>query len=516
VHFIVGRYDIWKAQNGKHGGKSDSSQRLMSSFTSLQSFYHSSHHRQKELSDAVISHLVIAGNLPLNLVEQPYFKEFMKVVDQKYNPPTRYNVNRAVNKKFQLKRALLHSKLQEAQYVTLTLDMWSDRRMRSFMGITVHFLSTDMKLQSFLLDFKHFSERHTGENMADHCAKVIENFNLGKKVYFVVTDNAANMLSAFKDMSEILGDAVEDDNDDDEDDELDERETGETRTGLDDEIVNSMLDEENSAEETAEALREMGELGDRRSDQVLDYIGGIAKKRLPCCIHTIQLVVLDGLKAAKFMSNVQSKSCKLANLLHCSGNFEQKFFAVFKTTIPKSNSTRWNSTYLQLVAISKLDASKLQRVLNETKNDPCVFTKRECEILKEVIEVLEPAYNATLIMEEDTAVVSLVAPTVAALYKKWSQMQRSVKFADTLIAALLKSLEKRFVGLLINIGILPPQKTHNGDVIDTATLNFGDPLFLVAAALDPEFRLNWLNVEHDDTIKVAITCKAKLHTLIFL
>ena len=147
-------------------------------------------------------------------------------------------------------------------------------------------------------------------------------------------------------MSEILGDAVEDDNDDDEDDELDASKTGETRTGLDDEIVNSMLDEENSAEETAEASCEMGELGGRRSDQVLDYIGSIAKRRHPCCIHTIQLVVLDGLK---FTSNVQSKSCKLANLLHCSGNFEQKFFAVFKTTIPKSNSTRWNSTYLQLV-----------------------------------------------------------------------------------------------------------------------------------------------------------------------
>jgi hypothetical protein len=149
----------------------------MSSFTSLQSVYHSSHHRQKELSDAVITHLVIAGNLPLNLVEQPYFKEFMKVVDQKYSLPTRYNVNIAVNKKFQLKRALLQSKLQGAEYVTLTLDMWSDRRMRSFMGITVHFLSTDMKLQSYLLDFKHFSEKHTGENMADHSAKVIENSN---------------------------------------------------------------------------------------------------------------------------------------------------------------------------------------------------------------------------------------------------------------------------------------------------------------------------------------------------
>jgi hypothetical protein len=46
---------------------------------------------------------------------------------------------------------------------------------------------------------------------------------------------------------------------------------------------------------------EMMECDTDKTEQVLEYIGGITQKRLPCCIHTIQLVVVDGLKTAKFM-----------------------------------------------------------------------------------------------------------------------------------------------------------------------------------------------------------------------
>ena len=157
--------------------------------------------------------------------------------------------------------------------------------------------------------------------------------------------------------------------------------------------------------------------------------------------------------------------------------------------------------YLQFAAIGKLDPAKLQTVLCDTKNDACVFTKREVEMLKEVVDVLESAYDATLIMEEENALISLVAPTVATLHKKWSSM--TVKFSDTLTAGLLESLEKRFAGLLINIGILPPKKTKTGEKVDTSTMSFGDPAYLVAAALDPEFKLNWLG--DNDDVKIAIT-----------
>ena len=162
--------------------------------------------------------------------------------------------------------------------------------------------------------------------------------------------------------------------------------------------------------------------------------------------------------------------------------------------------------YLQLAAIAKLDPSQLQKVLVDTKNDVCIFTKREWDILKEAVDVLEPAYNATIIMEEENSLISLVAPTVLALHSKWSNMSGNAKYADSLIEALVSSLQKRFIGLCINIGILPPQRTSNDDPVDTSKLNFGDTSYLVSAAMDLEFKLKWFGDDKDD-IKVTITGK---------
>ena len=159
--------------------------------------------------------------------------------------------------------------------------------------------------------------------------------------------------------------------------------------------------------------------------------------------------------------------------------------------------------FLQLSAIAKLDPIRLQKLLTDTNNTTCIFTKREFELLQEVFSVLEPAYDATIIMEEEKAMISLVAPTVVELHNKWSQWLKNAMYSDTLVIGLLKSLEKRFRGLLINVDILPPLKSAAGEVVDTATLEFGDPSYLVAAALDPQLKLTWLGDK--ETTKITIT-----------
>ena len=79
-------------------------------------------------------------------------------------------------------------------------------------------------------------------------------------------------------------------------------------------------------------------------------LSNVGKMRLSCGIHTLQLVVLDGLKSVKFLTAILSKTCKLATLIHTSGVFSDDYFASFKTTIPSTTNTRWNSVYLQLEA----------------------------------------------------------------------------------------------------------------------------------------------------------------------
>jgi hypothetical protein len=255
------------------------SQRLMSTFSSMAALYHPSHHRQRELTDAIVKQLVVAGNLPLSLVEQQWFREFMGVVDPKFKVPSRYKINSLVSQKFKEKRAVLESKLLLAKHVTITLDMWSDRRMRSYMGITVHFMTSDMQFNSYLLDFNYFVGKHTGNKLLEHTTSVIDKFNLKEKLCYVITDNAANMLSAFKDLSGMIQtseDVTESDHENDEIDEhaeetVDERETS---------ALNSVAGDDNEEHDLVEGIDDMMECEAESVDQVLDYIGGISEFHL--------------------------------------------------------------------------------------------------------------------------------------------------------------------------------------------------------------------------------------------
>jgi len=196
---------------------------------------------------------------------------------------------------------------------------------------------------------------------------VIEKYHLRNKVTFLITDNAANMVSAFRDLSGIV--AVDDIETVDENQETDEEDEGEPVRNVEHSddaaqsaraagsLANEPEDSSDEADDIQDILQQMSRL---QSEQVLDYTGGIVQKRMSCCIHTLQLVVIDGLNAARFMQNVQSKASRLSSILHTSGTFANKYFNVFKTSVPRTTNTRWNSMYLQLAAIAKLDAPKLQ------------------------------------------------------------------------------------------------------------------------------------------------------------
>lgn len=206
----------------------------------------------------------------------------------------------------------------------------------------------------------------------------------------------------------------------------------------------------------------------------------------------------DGLKCAKFMSPILAKASRLSNMIHTSSTFAEQFFDVFKNTIPCSNNTRWNSTYTQLEALSKLDPSRLNALLTEQKLEVCSLTKREMNILIEVVNTLEPAYNATLIMEADDALVSLMAPTVVSLHRKWQPMVHNAVYCSSLANALLESLQTRFKGLLDNLKPQQVPATDNPTPMALGSGPYGDLIYPVAAALDPEFRLTWLDEWQDD------------------
>jgi len=81
----------------------------------------------------------------------------------------------------------LQEKLRAAKFVSITIDIWTDRRMRAYLGCTVHFIihesdSGNPVLASGLLCIERFTGSHTGEKIADRLEKVVDEFNIRDKL----------------------------------------------------------------------------------------------------------------------------------------------------------------------------------------------------------------------------------------------------------------------------------------------------------------------------------------------
>lgn len=64
----------------------------------------------------------------------------------------------------------------------MTFDGWTSDTMTAYIAITAHYLDDDWQLVSQLISFAELGGSHTGANMADHIASVIEVMMTAPKV----------------------------------------------------------------------------------------------------------------------------------------------------------------------------------------------------------------------------------------------------------------------------------------------------------------------------------------------
>ncbi|CAM9539953.1 unnamed protein product, partial [Lampetra planeri] len=113
------------------------------------------------------------------------------------------------------------------------------------------------------------------------------------------------------------------------------------------------------------------------------------------------------------------------------------------------------------------------------------FTLREWNLLKELVDILKPFGEATdLTQGEKVITISAVVPSVLSLNHHLEKLKPQVRFLSGLVRGLQASLEKRFLGIFINVKMAQSQ--------EGITAPFSDTVYLKAAALDPAFCLLWI------------------------
>ncbi|KAL7403893.1 hypothetical protein ABVT39_006519 [Epinephelus coioides] len=256
----------------------DTTQQTISSFAQRVHLYTPNSSRQQAITQAILQDLVIGCSLPLSLVEDPNFRHFLSVMDCKYTPVSRTSLTEKQIPYLVSKVKDDIIKALEAQAsVALTTDLWSDRRLRSFLGVTAHIACEDKdsySLKSFLLDCRRFTGKHCGERIASEFDEIVEEYGISNKISFILTDNASNMKWAFKVR---LPDSEQPESDSDD---------------LDDEMM----------WEDVEDFEQPWSSGER----------------LSCFALSLQLVISDGMKEVKAIARAIAKATKFTTLLHSS------------------------------------------------------------------------------------------------------------------------------------------------------------------------------------------------------
>lgn len=350
---------------------------------------------QTQLTDAVVE--FVAGNLlPLSIVESPYFHALLSKADPKYQVPSRKYLSRKLipQKSTKLKEELV-AVFKNAEMVCVTVDVWSSRQMRSYLGITAHYI-VGWCLNSAMLECTRFKGSHTGEAIFEQFQNTITSFEISNKIAFIVTDNASNMTKAFS----LPGFPVVSDELDDDDD----------------------IDIDDSASLEPD-------------DIPVEIYDDFHHEHIPCYAHTLQLVINDGFKQAGNISKVLGKASAIVSYVRKSGCASDILES--ENRLQANNTTRWNSQLMMVRSILKIPQEKL-----ESLNTQHRLTVYDRKILEDLIEILTPFEIATNHIQGDNLITSsMVVPCTRVLKSKVEKLYE--KYSSRFVLALKTSIHKR-------------------------------------------------------------------------
>ncbi|VEN49326.1 unnamed protein product [Callosobruchus maculatus] len=170
---------------------------ITTSIKSVQS-YSSGGEKCKRLTDTVTD-FIITDNMPFSVVDGRGFRSLMKFVAPLYKLPTRNTFKHHIDERYDKIAEMYKTKLNTVKSLILTTDIWTDHQMKSFLGITVHFLS-DYKLVSATLGVHELNESHTADYISSKLKEILHEWNININcITAVVSDNGPNIVKAIHD-----------------------------------------------------------------------------------------------------------------------------------------------------------------------------------------------------------------------------------------------------------------------------------------------------------------------------
>ena len=138
-------------------------------------------------------------NRPFLFVEDPEFSEFCRLLDEKYQLPSRKIVTKDIEETYKREKEKLMESLKKVPDLYATNDGGSAINGESFLSYTIHYVDPETwELKDTTLGCTVMKEIHTAKNYRAKVDEVEKKFDIKGKVFGYTTDNLAKMHKAFE------------------------------------------------------------------------------------------------------------------------------------------------------------------------------------------------------------------------------------------------------------------------------------------------------------------------------
>ena len=187
------------------GQKTIATMKNLDGTTKVESFKFDQHKSKMDLARMIIKH-----NYAFNIVDHEFFEYFCFGLNPDFRLPARNTVRSDIIK--------LHEEMKHKVYemidgldskVTLTTDIWtSDSQNFAYACLTAHFIDSHWDLKKKVLNYKVIEWPHDGESLFRFISQLIMEWNLDKKLFSMVVDNATSNDSMVRHLKGWLSDKI--------------------------------------------------------------------------------------------------------------------------------------------------------------------------------------------------------------------------------------------------------------------------------------------------------------------
>lgn len=379
-------------------------QQTLSHLVVSQKKYGTTHPKQVQVTDCLVS-FVAEDLMPLRVVDSSRFKAFVQALDPNFLLPSRKHLSTSLlDKKYTTLKKAVMKRLEAVKDIHLTIDIWSNRQMKSFLGVTGHYISSDWKLESVMLCCNRITGRHTGDNILQSYEELAVEFNIDRKVGHIVTDNASNMMRAFVTLQGF--------------NDIDERE---------DEVSDSEEGTDSTSDDISAAVV--------LNETLTPF------EHHSCFAHSLQLVIKDGFSGQSQINGIIAKCAKLVSFVRKSTIATD--FLEGEKRLQMYTSTRWNSQLKMLRSILSIPQEKLAELNDERAPK---LTSYERKMITELLEILVPFEEATdFAQTENIPSSGYVVPCIRGMSHELAKLHR--KYNSSFVRNLNSSFERRLLHL---------------------------------------------------------------------